>query len=121
MISIRRSSVERSPPLASGWCCFTSVLYFALTVSSVASGPSPITCSDLRLALNTFRVLALASGHASAAGPGRQRLRLLSALNLLNGSDAPSRSASGLPLPFLALVLAPIFQVGRWPVSASFW
>src|SRR5712672_3088591 len=60
MISIRRSSVERSPPLASGWCCFTSALYFALTISSVASGPSPITWSALRSAFITLRVSALA-------------------------------------------------------------
>src|SRR6516162_2684657 len=39
MISIRRSSVERSPPFASGWCCLTSALYFTLTSSSVAPGP----------------------------------------------------------------------------------
>src|SRR6266853_1930865 len=56
-----------------------------------------------------------------AGGAARARPPTLSSLNMLNGSDAPSRSASGLPLPFLALVLAPIFQVGRWPVSASFW
>ena len=43
-----------------------------------------------------------------------------SSLNMWNGSAAPSRSASAvLPLPLVPL--APIFQVGRWPVSASFW
>src|SRR6267143_1057548 len=111
MISIRRSSVERSPPLASGWCCFTSALYFALTTSRVASGPSPITCSALRSALNIFRVSGFGSPPMPEPGPGRQRPRPLSSLNMLNGSAAPSRSASGLPLPFLELVLAPIFLV----------
>src|SRR5215218_6982702 len=67
MISIRRSSVDRSPPLASGWCCFTSALYFALTVSSVASVPSPITCSALRSAFITFRVSVLAGAPAATA------------------------------------------------------
>src|SRR5258705_1612830 len=81
-------------------------------------GAEPHHLQRLALGVEHLRVSTL----ASAFGPGRQRPRPFSSLNMENGSAAPSRSASGLPLPRLALlVLAPIFQVGRWPVSASFW
>src|ERR1700738_606977 len=92
MISIRRSSVERSPPLASGWCCFTSALYFALTVSSVASEPSPTTRTRPPAAAAVeFRE------HAERIG-GAFQIGLRAALALLGagiGAHFPGRTVAG--------------------------
>jgi len=46
--------------------------------------------------------------------------RANTSLNMLNGSALSPNASSAPSLP-LAPELAPIFQVGRWPVSASFW
>ena len=56
MISRSRSSVERSPPLASGWWRFTSSLKRTLIFAVVASPSSPSASSALRSALRMTRV-----------------------------------------------------------------
>ena len=69
---------------------------------------------DLEGAADPFSMFSELNGRGRwRPGPGRQRPRPFNSLNMLNGSAAPSRSGSTLPLPFFEEVLAPIFQVGR--------
>ena len=111
MISRSRSSLERSPPLASGWWRFTSSLKRTLIFAVVASPSSPRVSSALRSALRMTRVSRRRRCSPFFASP-----------NNSNGSSVPSNAGPnraarerpvGLP-PFM-----PIFQVGRWPITAS--
>ena len=106
MISTSRSSVERSPPLASGWWRFTSCLeanldlgrrgadFEAEHLKRLAFGIADWPCLRLGLLL---RAQALAEQFEGSPP-----------------SPTPRKSGRSKRLP------VPIFQVGRWPVSASF-
>ena len=97
MISIRRSSVERSPPLASGWCCLTSALYFALTSSSVASAAEAHHLQRLALGVDHLAGFDLGLGALRARPPAAAAVELAEHAERIGG-------AVEIPRPPLALL-----------------
>ena len=112
MMSRRRSSKERSPPLASGWKRFTRVLYWALMAASVG----PLVEAEHVERPAHGRAVARRGG--SGAGPARPCPSPRRA-GCRADRRSPSRASAlgGRAVRRAPFGLTPMDQVGRWPID----